>query len=60
MNKQELLKRLDALIDEAIRIRTWGTIQIDFQNGVPNLIRETKMTKLQLEGIPHHVNYERR
>jgi hypothetical protein len=48
MDKSTLLKKLEALVDEAIRARLWGDINISFQNGVPNTLR--KVTTERLEG----------
>ncbi len=47
MDKPELLKKLDAMLDDAKRTSLWGTIEIDLQFGEPVLIRETRTTKLK-------------
>ena len=52
MDRPALLKRLDAMLEEARRTGQWGTIEIDLQYGEPTLIRETRTTKIQ-EGNTH-------
>lgn len=47
MNKATLLKKLDALLDEAERTRMWGTIDIEIKEGVPQLLRKSTTEKLQ-------------
>lgn len=47
MDKQALLRKLDAILDEAARDGTWGSIEIEFQYGKPTLLRELKTEKLQ-------------
>ena len=50
MNKDLLLKRLAALVEEFERGRQWGTIEIQFGDGVANLIRKTTNEKLCAKG----------
>jgi len=42
----QLLRKLDALIDEFARGRTWGTVEIQFSEGVPVLFRKALTEKL--------------
>lgn len=56
MQKAELLKKLDALIDEASAQRVWGAIEIEFRDGVPVIVR--KMTTEKLDGEKNR-GYER-
>jgi hypothetical protein len=46
MDKQSLLKKLDAMFDDIARTRTWANIEIEFREGVANMIRTTKNEKL--------------
>ena len=52
MNKEQLLKQLSEMIDEAASTRLFGNIQIDFVNGVPELLRKLSTTKLS-KGNPY-------
>ncbi len=53
MDKQTLLRKLDSMLEEAARDRTWGLIEIDLKNGVPILLRKTTQEKLaSVEGYP--------
>jgi hypothetical protein len=47
MEKPELLKKLEAMFDEIARTRSWVNLEIEFRDGVPNMIRTTKNEKLQ-------------
>ena len=42
----KVLKKLEALLNEAAAQRTWGEIQIDLKDGKPILIRQTVQMKL--------------
>jgi hypothetical protein len=46
MTKTALLKKLEAEIDAAERNRMWGTVEIQFNDGVPSLIRKSATEKL--------------
>ena len=50
MNKDQLLKKLAAMLEEFERGRQWGTIEIQFGDGVANLIRKTTNEKLCTKG----------
>jgi hypothetical protein len=50
MHKDELIKKLDTMIDDASRTNLWGTIEINFQSGQPTIIKETRTTNLKAEG----------
>ena len=52
MNKEQLLKKLSEMIDEAASTRLFGNIQIDFVNGVPELLRKLSTQKLN-KGNPY-------
>lgn len=46
MNRDQLLKKLAALIDEAQRTRMYGVVEIQFSDGVPALLRKSVTEKL--------------
>jgi hypothetical protein len=46
MNRQQLLKRLEAIFDEWERARNWATLEIEFRDGEPNMIRKHVNEKL--------------
>jgi hypothetical protein len=45
MNKADLLKKIDAMMDDAARKGEWGIIEIEFQNGTAVRIRKTTTEK---------------
>ena len=49
MNKAMLLKKLETMLDEYERGRTWGTIEIEIREGQPNYIRKMTTEKLYEE-----------
>jgi hypothetical protein len=46
MTKNALLKKLETAIEDAERSRMWGTIEIQFNDGVPALLRKSETEKL--------------
>jgi hypothetical protein len=46
MEKTQLLKKLEGLFDDIARTRTWANVEIEFRDGVANMIRTTKNEKL--------------
>ncbi len=46
MPKIDLMKKLEAVVDEMARGRIWGTLQVDFQNGEATMLRKTLTEKL--------------
>ena len=46
MNKEQLLKRLSEMIDEANRTALYGSVEIQFANGEPTVLRKNSTTKL--------------
>ena len=46
MTKPELMKLLDAAVDEAMRTQLWGTIGVSFSAGVPVILRKEVTTKI--------------
>jgi hypothetical protein len=53
MNREELLKKLTAMLDEARRTCQWGNIQIVLQAGEPVTLHENRTTNLRKEGNTH-------
>jgi hypothetical protein len=60
MDKPQLLKKLDAMLDEAKRTSQWGTIEIVLQYGEAVTLHETRTTKLRKEGNTHDPRFETR
>jgi hypothetical protein len=54
MNREDLLKKLNSMLDEFERGRIFGSIQIDIQGGRPDLIRKMMTQKIQNEGNTQH------
>lgn len=49
MDKAQLLKKLEPMFDEIARTRTWANVEIEFRDGVANMIRTTKNEKLNAQ-----------
>ena len=49
----KMLKELQDIFAEAARTEMWGTVEIDFQRGVPVVIRQTRSKKLEVENNSH-------
>jgi hypothetical protein len=59
MNKEHLLKKLAALIDEAAHQRMFGNIEIEFRAGEPVFIRKMQQEKLDETENRHGSAYRR-
>lgn len=46
MDKTTLLKKLETMFDDIARTRMWASVEIEFRDGVANMIRTTKNEKL--------------
>lgn len=46
MIKSALLKKLEAAVDDAIRQRLYGNIEIEFRGGKPTFLRTLNQEKL--------------
>lgn len=46
MEKIQLLRKVEALLDTFERERAWGTIEIEVREGVPSMIRTSRNEKL--------------
>jgi hypothetical protein len=56
MEKSELLRKLEKLIDEAERESLWGSLEIDFRRGKVTLVRKHRTVLLEngnQPGDPH-------
>ncbi len=60
MNRQDLLKKLEAMFDEIARGRWWMAVEIEFRDGVPNMIRSTRNEKLIQQENTRGPRYENR
>jgi hypothetical protein len=49
MTKNALLKKLETAIDDAMRERLYGNIEIEFRAGEPVILRSAKTEKLDAE-----------
>jgi hypothetical protein len=47
MEKPELLRKLDAMLDAAARTGEWGSIEIEIRYGKPSVLRKTTTEKLE-------------
>ncbi len=59
MDRQALLRRLEAILDEAERAEFWGSAEIEFRKGVPVLLKKHSSEKLNLEENPSGRHYHR-
>jgi hypothetical protein len=50
VNKIALLKKLDEMFVEIERTKTWASVEIEFRDGVANMVRTTKNEKLASQG----------
>ena len=46
MTRPELLKKIDAAIEDAVRTRLFGEIEVEFRAGQATFLRVTKNEKL--------------
>ena len=53
MTRQELLKRLDEMMDQMKQDRSFGQIAIAFRDGEPDFIRKETTEKLGAQGNSH-------
>jgi hypothetical protein len=60
MDKITLLKKLDAMLDEAARAQLYGSIEIQFANGQPTILRKNSTTKLDGGNTRYEPQFESR
>lgn len=49
MTKDALLKKLDTMLANAERDRSWGQIEIELKDGEPTLLRKTTTERLDAD-----------
>jgi hypothetical protein len=49
MTKDALLKKLDNMLSQADREKTWGQIEIELRDGKPTLLRKTSTERFDFE-----------
>jgi len=54
MTNPELLKRLEAILTEAVSARTYGTIEIVLRDGRPSVLHVLKTERLEQGDNPRH------
>ena len=54
MDRQELHKQLDELLNEFEKGRQYGYLQVEFQAGRPDLVRKMVTRKIQNEGTTRY------
>ena len=59
MTKDALLRKLDAMLDDVRRGRTYGNIEIEFRAGEPVFIRKTEQEKLDETENRNHAEVRR-
>jgi hypothetical protein len=59
MDTTQTLSELSRLLEEAKDERLWGSIQLDFQDGEPVLIRRTETRKIQHPAGMRNNHHER-
>lgn len=53
MNKESLMKKIEAAIDAAIHDRMYGKLEVEFVDGTATFIRKTEQEKLSDNGGTH-------
>jgi hypothetical protein len=46
MNRPDLLKKIESILDAMERERAWGTVEVEVRDGTPNMIRHARNEKL--------------
>jgi len=49
MTKDALLKKVDNMLSQAEREKTWGQIEIELRDGEPTLLRKTSTERLDAD-----------
>jgi hypothetical protein len=57
MNKIELMRRVEALVDQMKQEHAYGQISIAFRDGEPDYIRKETTEKLGVQGNTHAKSY---
>lgn len=56
MDKRELLRKLETILDAAQRDRMWGKIELEIRDGVPAVLRELRTENLKGARVTSHDN----
>jgi hypothetical protein len=59
MTKPDLIKKLDALLEQLERERAYGSVELEIRGGRASIVRVTKTERLD-QGETTHANYEKR
>jgi hypothetical protein len=59
MNREDLMKKLNTMLDEFERGQVYGNIQVDIVGGRPDLIRKVMNQKIRNEGNTQHEQQSR-
>jgi uncharacterized radical SAM superfamily Fe-S cluster-containing enzyme len=49
----QVLKQIEQMLAEAQRKRSWGSVEVDFKDGEPYLVRQTIQSKPKPEDLPY-------
>jgi hypothetical protein len=60
MDKVFLIKKLEGMFDDIARTRTWANVEIEFRDGIANMIRTTKNEKLASQEKTRDTRIEQR
>jgi hypothetical protein len=60
MNRDQLMKRLEAVVDSAMRGRMYGKIEVEFNDGVPMFFRKLEQEKLSMGTRNRDQNHDTR
>jgi hypothetical protein len=60
MNKEQLMERLDAAVDFAMRGRMFGKIEVEFVDGAPMFFRKLEQEKLSIGTRNRDQKYDNR
>jgi hypothetical protein len=56
VDRAALIRKLEAMLDDAARSRMFGTIEVEIREGAPILLRTIKTEKIQCTGDETHAN----
>ena len=49
MDRETLVRKLNAIFDEWEQTRAWGNVEVEFREGTPEMIRKTTNEKLRTQ-----------
>jgi hypothetical protein len=59
MTKEALLKKLDNMLGQAEREKTWGQIEIELRDGTVALLRKTSTERFNIERETTHDSFSK-